>query len=99
MYARNISIVIRIVWNSNGVANLLQNYTIEHISTTGQFVSAVEFDVNDMSQQIFEYPLGPASRATAGTYMISKSMVICFAVHFIQIIQLHLTAPHQSWLQ
>ena len=72
MYAQNTSIAIKIIWNSDGIVNMLEDYIIEHISTSGDVVSSTPFIVEDASQLIFDFPLGPASTATAGTYNFGK---------------------------
>jgi len=93
MYARNTSIATKIVLNSNGIVNMLENYTIEHISASGDFVSATPFTVEDTSQQIFDFPLGPASTATAGTYNTSKYTTFTTCMLALAIFMLSCTWP------
>ena len=78
MYARNVSITTKIVSNSNGIVNMLENVIIIHIFESGDSV-IIPFTVEDASQQIFDFPLGPASITTAGTYNTGKdtTFIVC----------------------
>jgi len=78
MYARNVSITTKIVLNSNGIVNMLEEYIIEHIFDS-VIIREIPITVEDTSQQIFDFPLGPASITTAGTYNTGKdtTFIVC----------------------